>query len=152
MPKSVATRTATLRQARDKVAQKVTGGRIKTWASLGTACKNGEEKIVLVSDYKPEDGDDNVFFEDIEDLPFSDEAKRMILEWFAYKLWVLLEEGSGEPDYYCKAYDPLIIEGNIAHSYVFDLEGGGRHHPFKDLKHLEKMLMNESISRIQEMS
>ena len=59
------------------------------------------EKIAIITDYKP-DGT-NKFFS-IDDLPFSDEAKRMALEWFARKLWVLLEEGSGESDYYCKMY------------------------------------------------
>jgi hypothetical protein len=106
------------------------------------------EKIVIITDYKP-DGT-NKFFS-IDDLPFSNEAKCMVLEWFARKLWVLLEEGSGDSDYYCKGYDPLVIEGNTAHSYVFDMEDGGRHHPFKDLEHLEKMLMDEGIKRINAM-
>lgn len=104
--------------------------------------------VVIVTDYHP-DGT-NKFFH-IDDLPFSEEAKRMVLEWFARKLWVLLEEGSGDSDYYCKMYDPLVIKDNIAHSYVFDMEDGGRHHEFKDLEHLEKMLMDEGIRQIQTM-
>jgi len=88
-------------------------------------------------------------FYTINDLPFTEEQKQWALEWFSQKLWKLLEEGSGEPDYYCKSYDPLVIEGNIAHSYIFDLEDGGRHHPFKDLAHLEEMLMDEGIKRIR---
>ena len=92
----------------------------------------------------------NKFF-GIDDLPFSDDSKRQVLEWFARKLWTLLEDGSGEPDYHCKMYDPLVIEDNVAHSYVFDLENGGRHHPFDDLAHLEKMLIDEGIKRIAAM-
>ena len=85
----------------------------------------------------------------INDIDVSDEIKKNILEWFARKLWILLEEGSGEPDYYHKSYDPLTIEGNIAHSYVFDFRDGGRHHPFKNLSELEEMLMEEGINSIK---
>ena len=76
------------------------------------------------------------------------EQKEKVLEWFAKKLWVLLEEGSGESDYYGKSYDPLEINGNIAHSYVFDLRDGGRQHPFKNLEELEIMLMEYGIKQI----
>lgn len=91
------------------------------------------------------------YFHSIDDLDLSHYQKIQVLEWFARKLWTLLEEGSGDPDYYCKSYDPLLIEGNTAHSYVFDLEDGGRHHQFKDLEHLESMLMDEGISSIKQM-
>jgi hypothetical protein len=86
----------------------------------------------------------------IDDLTtLTKEQKEEVLMWFARKLWVLLEEGSGNPDYYGKAYDPLLIEGNIAHSYVFDFQDGGRHHDFENLSDLEKMLMQEGIDTIQ---
>ncbi len=86
----------------------------------------------------------------IDDLPLSEYEKRFVLEWFARKLWVLLQEGSGEKDYGGKRYDPLLIEdGNIAFSYVFDLEDGGRKHTFRDAAHLEQMLMNEGVAEIQ---
>jgi hypothetical protein len=91
----------------------------------------------------------NEFFT-INDLPLTNEDKEKVLMWFARKLWTILEEGSEEPDYYCKTYDPLVIEGNIAHSYVFDLQDGGRHHKFKDLKDLENMLVSEGIQKIKE--
>ena len=29
------------------------------------------------------------------------------------------EEGGGDPDWHHKSYDPLVIEDNTAHSYVF---------------------------------
>jgi len=87
----------------------------------------------------------------IDDLPLDESQKRRVLEWFARKLWIILEEASGEPDYCGKSYDPLTIDGNVAHSYVFDFEDGGRHHRFKDLQHLERMLVQEAIKRITEM-
>ena len=92
----------------------------------------------------------NTFFS-IDDLSLTREEKCNVLEWFARKLWVLLEEGSNEPEWHHKSYDPLTIEGGIAHSYVFDLEDGGRHHAFKNLAHLERMLTDEGIRRIREM-
>ena len=90
---------------------------------------------------------------DINDLDFTEEQKAQVLVWFARKMYVLIEEGSSEPDYYGKSYDPLTIDmdNKIGHSYVFDLEDGGRHHSFKNLEHLEKMLMDEGIKRIKEL-
>ncbi len=102
-------------------------------------------KLNVVVAYKP-DGT-NQFFT-INDLPLTEDQKCRVLEWFARKLWVLLEESSGSPHYYGKSYDPLVVENNTAHSYVFDLEDGGRHHAFYDLEHLEKMLLDEGIRRI----
>ena len=32
----------------------------------------------------------------LDDLPLDDGEKGLVLEWFARKLWVMLEEGSGE--------------------------------------------------------
>ena len=90
----------------------------------------------------------NVYI-NINDLPLSDEQRRIVLCWFARKIWVILEESSIQPDYYSKSYDPLYLEDNTAHSYVFELEDGGRHHTFRDLEHLEKMLVNEAIGRIK---
>jgi len=88
---------------------------------------------------------------DIDDLQLNQEQKKAVLEWFARKLWILLEEGSGEPDYYHKSYDPLVIEGHTAHSYVFDLsEHGGRHHNFDTLKELEERLVNYGIETIKQ--
>lgn len=90
----------------------------------------------------------NNFFT-IEDLTsLTREQKEEVLMWFARKLWVLLGKWRA---YHCKHYDPLVIEGNIAHSYVFNLDDGGRHHEFRDLEHLEKMMMDEGIRRIETM-
>jgi len=97
------------------------------------------------------DGTNRMFT--LDDLPLDDTQKGLVLEWFTRKLWVMLEEGSGEPDYYGKMYDPLVIdlEAKEAHSYVFDLPDGGRHHPFSDLLDLEEKLKQEGIRRIQGM-
>lgn len=88
----------------------------------------------------------------IDDLPFSDEQKKIILEWFARKLWVLQVEGIAQDgDYYGKSYDPLVIdlEEKVAHSYVFSMEDSGRHHSFRDLAHIEKMLMDEFLEELK---
>ena len=92
---------------------------------------------------------EQVYYYNLDDLPLSEPQKECVLEWFARKLWIMLEEGSEEPDYYCKSYDPLRIEGKEAHSYVFSLGDGGRHHDFKNLAHLEKMLVEEGISSVK---
>jgi hypothetical protein len=83
----------------------------------------------------------------IDTLPLHPKEKEAVLEYLARKLWTILIRTDLMDDY-GKSYDPLIIEGNIAHSYVFDMEDGGRHHSFKDYKHLEEMLMNDTITRI----
>lgn len=33
-------------------------------------------------------------------------------------------------DSHCKHYDPLFFEGDIVHSYVLELDDGGRHHKY----------------------
>lgn len=33
-------------------------------------------------------------------------------------------------DSHCKHYDPLFFEGEVAHSYVLNLDDGGRHHSY----------------------
>lgn len=52
-------------------------------------------------------------------------------------------------DGHCKSYDPLLIKGDVAHSYVFDLEDGGRHHPFDgDYEKLCRTMVNEACDQI----
>lgn len=77
-----------------------------------------------------------------------------LLEWFAWKIWIAREEGSGEPEYYGKSYDPLAIEissdgAGVAHSYTFDLNTGGRHHPFDSLTQLEGLLARELVGTVE---
>lgn len=99
---------------------------------------------------KPERNGCNIFYS-IDDLPFTDEQKVYCLEWLARKIQVVIEESSNDPDYYGKMYDPLYIELEEmeAHSYVFDLDDGGRHHKFKSLLDLENQLINEAIKSIK---
>ena len=86
----------------------------------------------------------------IAELPLTRLEKEAVLELFAMHLWYILEEGSGNPDYHHKSYDPLVIEDNEAHSYVFRLsEQGGRHHEFMSLAELEGRLIEDAVSRIK---
>lgn len=71
------------------------------------------------------------------------------IESYAHACYELLTE-LGIQDGHHKMYDPLTIEGNVAHSYVFDLEDGGRHHYFNDLGHLRKMILEETANIIKE--
>ncbi len=88
----------------------------------------------------------------VSELPLTRLEKEAVLELFAMKLWYILEEGSGDPDWHHKSYDPLVIEDNEAHSYVFRLsEQGGRHHKFDTLEGLEGKLVEDAISRIKNM-
>ncbi len=96
---------------------------------------------------KADDFGNNYF--SIDELPLTQAQKECVLEWLARKLWVIYEESSGEPDYYGKSYDPLVIEGDTAHSYVFNLWDGGRHHVFENLKQLEDGLIKETIENLQ---
>lgn len=72
------------------------------------------------------------------------------IEWLALKFYVLLVEMDGDGDYGGKSYDPMTIDlntngGGTAHSYVFNLRDGGRHHGFQDLASLETALWEEAI-------
>jgi len=86
----------------------------------------------------------------IDNLPLSEMQRRCVLEWFAWKIWEMLME-LGIEDGYGKLYDPLVIDENECHSYVFDLGDGGRHHSYKTLAELEKRLKREMIEKIREM-
>lgn len=56
----------------------------------------------------------------------------------------------GIQDGHCKSYDPLEIEDGIAHTYVFDLEDGGRHHPITSNGDLVRQMFEETVQRIQD--
>ena len=71
------------------------------------------------------------------------------IEAYAQACWDILLE-LGIQDGHCKMFDPMTIEGNTAHSYVFDLEDGGRHHRFSNLEELRKNILTETISSIAE--
>lgn len=84
----------------------------------------------------------------IDDLELDDLQKANVLEWFARKVWVMIEESSGDPDYYAKSYDPLTIdlESKEAMSYIFHLETGGTVHPFTNLVEIEDSITKEAIN------
>lgn len=84
----------------------------------------------------------------INDLPLTEMQTRCVLEWFAWKIWEILMELEIE-DGYGKLYDPLVIEKNECHSYVFDLGDGGRHHKYETLMELEERLKKEMVERIR---
>ncbi len=81
-------------------------------------------------------------------LQLTDEQKERVLEWYAEKVWQLLQD-LDISDGCSKRYDPLTIKDGIAHSYVFDLEDGGRRHFFRDYEHLEEMIQNELLETIR---
>ena len=84
----------------------------------------------------------------LNELPLSYPQKIITLEWFAKKLWYIGELASDDTEFYGKSYDPLFIEGDIAHSYVFDLQDGGRHHEFESLEQIETDMIQEVIGWI----
>lgn len=87
---------------------------------------------------------------DINELPFNDDQKEIVLEYIARILWIILTESMWDGEYICKSYDPLVIDENTAHSYVLNLNRhGGRHHYFKDYKELEEKIKNGAIEDIQ---
>ena len=51
-------------------------------------------------------------------------------------------------DTHCKSYDPLTFEDNIAHSYVLDLEDGGRHHTYKSIEDVANRALLELAERV----
>lgn len=75
--------------------------------------------------------------------------KNTYTEGYFQALWDVLLELEIK-DGHCKSYDPLTIEGKMAHSYVFDLWDGGRHHIFKTHKQLQKAALKETIQQIKD--
>lgn len=87
-------------------------------------------------------------YDSVSDLPkelFSDLHIKMLLEWFARKIVQVIETIKPEWYFHTKSYDPLVIdlETNTAHSYVFELGDGGRHHSYESLEELEERLVKE---------
>ena len=90
-------------------------------------------------------------YKTIDDLPLSELQKRCVLEWLAWKAWNVLIE-LGIEDGYGKSYDPLVIEADKCHSYIFDLGDGGRHHDYGTLREIEEKLMKEVVEEIKEVN
>lgn len=70
-----------------------------------------------------------------------------IVEAYIQGMYDLYIELGG--DTHCKIYDPITIEGNIAHSYVFEFNDGGRHHSFGKLEDLMEMARKEIARSIK---
>lgn len=90
----------------------------------------------------------------LDDLNLDSLQKTQVLEWFAFKVWVMMNEGGGDPDYSGKSYDPLTVDlessgGGTAHSYVYNFRDGGRHHPFHSLRELEQWITEEGIQAVE---
>ena len=73
------------------------------------------------------------------------------VEGYAQACWDILLKLKIQ-DGYCKSYDPLTIDEKekIAHSYVFDLWNGGRHHKYETLEQVTAAILNEVTEMIKE--
>ena len=87
----------------------------------------------------------------LSEITLTKKQKIEVLEWYAYKVW-MLQIKKNIVDGSMKMYDPLEIDiyNKISHSYVFNFEDGGRHHPFNTLDDIEKWLFNESLKEVIE--
>jgi len=87
----------------------------------------------------------------IDDLDLTEEQKKQVLRLIAWHLWHIYQESNPDgPDYHCKSYDPLDFWEDQVHSYVFDMEDGGRHHNYKNLQHVECMIIAETIEKLKQ--
>lgn len=90
----------------------------------------------------------------IDELSLTHPQKMAVLEWLAKHLWYVMEE-STDRDYHCKSYDPLTLESRsdgtgVAHSYVFDMWDGGRHHEYTTLTQVEEAMVSEVVGTIRD--
>jgi hypothetical protein len=90
----------------------------------------------------------------LSQIDLNPSQRAAVLEWFAFRVWVGAQEGTGCREYHSKSYDPLTIDlrtdgGGTAHSYVFDFHDGGRHHHFDSLDNLEDWLFEELIGEFE---
>ena len=83
----------------------------------------------------------------INDLPLTKIQKQCVLQWLAWKFYDILLKLNIE-DGYCKSYDPLLIEDNKFHTYIFGDKG--RHFEYKTLKEIEEKLMTEMVKILKE--
>ena len=72
-----------------------------------------------------------------------------LVEAYVQGMYDLYIELGGET--LCKSYDPLTIEGDIAHSYVLNFNDGGRHHKLS-LKDIKEMALKEFVELIKEIA
>ncbi len=90
-------------------------------------------------------------YETIEDLPFTDDQKKLALVWMAGVLFDKLGVERLGLDGHSKSYDPLSFspDGRV-HTYVFDLHDGGRHHSFTGYADLERRIIQEMAEKIED--
>lgn len=71
------------------------------------------------------------------------------LEFYTQGIWDLWVMLTGES--HCKYYDPMTINADekIAHSYVLDLQDGGRHHPYQALDILQADILSEFAKKFR---
>lgn len=78
-----------------------------------------------------------------------DKLSKEFVEGYANACWDVLLALKVVDDY-CKSYDPMTIDEyrKVAHSYIFDLWDGGRHHPYKNLEQIKNGVFNETMDDI----
>jgi len=79
------------------------------------------------------------------------DEERMI-EGYALALDHVIFKLTGESPS-AKSYDPMRIEGNVMHSYAFNMKDGGRHHPVEDYQSVGEILdclLSETIDYVKE--
>lgn len=78
------------------------------------------------------------------------ELKKDFVEGYAAACWHILL-GLGVQDGHSKTYDPMTIDevGKVAHSYVFDLWDGGRHHHYENLEQIIEAVKKEAVSSLE---
>jgi len=86
----------------------------------------------------------------ISQLELTSDQKARVLEYLAVKLTDVIFAVTGDSGC-CKHYDPLTIIGkDRCLSYCFDFEDGGRQHKFRNLNHLEEMLIREVVEELRD--
>lgn len=78
-------------------------------------------------------------------------GEKEYVEGYAQACWDILI-GLDIQDGYCKSYDPLTIDENtkVAHSYVFNLWDGGRHHSYENMEQIMRGLEKETLELVKE--
>lgn len=85
------------------------------------------------------------WWENIDELPLTENQKACVLEWVAQRLSVTDFAQTNDIWQCGKSYDPLSIdvEEKVAHSYMMDMKDGGRHHPFNKMSEIENAIFKE---------
>ncbi len=111
---------------------------------------NSQERIVEKEKQMEDDWIQAREYRTIDDLPFTDEHKRIALVWMAGVIRDRLAVEKLGVDGHSKSFDPLSFsdDGSKVHSYVFDLHDGGRHHSFTSFADIEARVIDETADAI----